>query len=190
MRSIKDFILLTLFGTFVSLGLGCNGNVHISGKVTYPDGTPLSTGQILFTDDFYMAKSDISKSGEYSLHSYRRNDGIRKGVYKVYITGAMRFEQDDDSKAVGLASFTPLGRAVDLIDRQHTNPDASGWEFDLKKSQKIDFIVYPPGEVPEEERTEAAKMLFDEEYRKKMLKESENLSKPEKKHSLVNPNLL
>jgi len=189
MKLKKRLFFLALFGAFLSAFVGCNGNVHVSGKVTYPDGTPLPIGQIIFTDDFYMARSDINKDGEYSLHSYRRNDGIRRGIYKVYITGAMRFEQDGDAKESDVAAYR-FDRSVMMIDMQHTNPDTSGWLFELKKSQKIDLTVYPPGEVPEEERTEAAKLFFDEEYRQKVKKEQRFSSESEKKRRLVNPNLL
>jgi len=189
MKSIERFSSLALLCSFIALCVGCNGNVHVSGKVTYPDGTPVPIGQIVFTDDFYMARSDINKNGEYSLHSYRRNDGIRKGIYKVYITGAIRFEQDEDAKESDLAAFR-FDRSTSLIDDQYTIADTSGWQFELKKSQKINLIVYPPGEVPEEERTEAAKLFFDEEYRKKVKKEKGFSSESEKKRRLVNPNLL
>lgn len=190
MKSIRRLFLLVALGAFLTVCVGCNGNVHISGKVTYPDGTPLSIGQIIFTDDFYMAKSDINKNGEYSLHSARRNDGIRRGTYRVYITGAMRFEEsDDDSPSVGLAPVR-MDRIVNLIDDQHMTADTSGWEYELKKSQKIDFTVYPPGKVPEEARTEAAKLFFDEEYRKKVKKERGTSFESEKKTRRVNPNLL
>lgn len=189
----KRFFFLALFGAFLGLCVGCNGNVHISGKVTYPDGTPLSIGQIIFTDDFYMGRSDINKDGEYSLHTFRRNDGVKPGIYKVYITGAMRFERDDawvsksDEHGLGNAR---LDRSINLIDMQYMNPDTSGWLFDLRKSQKINFIVYPPGEVPDEERTEAAKLFFDEDYRKQIKKEQDFSLEAEKKHRRVNPKLL
>jgi len=188
MKSTKRLFSLALLAVLLFC-FGCSGNVHVSGKVTFPDGRPVSLGQIVFTDDFYMARSDINKNGEYSLHSYRRNDGIRKGTYKVYITGAMMFEQDEESEEDGLAAFR-FDRSVQLIDDQYTIPDTSGWVFELKKSQKINLTVYPPGEVPEEERTEAAKMFFDEEYREKVKKEQGKLLESEKKHRRVNPNLL
>jgi len=190
MKLTNRLISLALLNVFFGITAGCNGNVHISGKVTYSDGTPLSIGQIIFTDYFYMARSDINKDGEYSLHSIRRNDGIKRGTYKVYITGAMRFQPSDDvTENKGLAP-SRLDSTEFLIDNQYMIPDTSGWEFELKKSQKIDLIVYPPGEVPDEERTEAAKLFFDEDYREKVEKEQKNSFELEKKHRRVNPKLL
>lgn len=190
-----DFKRLTIFAlTTMALvaTVGCSNNAHVSGRVAFENGQPLSIGQIIFTDDFYMAKSDIDKNGEYSLHSLRRNDGIRKGTYRVYITGALGF-QETEATHDRLQDYRMDG-VVQLIDMQHTNPDTSGWLFDIKKSQRIDLVVYPPNEVPEDKRTEAAKMMFDPEYRKKMQKEMAEArdAPPElpKKHRTVNPNLL
>lgn len=185
--------LTSLFLGFVALTLcvGCSGNVKITGRVTYENGQPLTIGQVVFDNGFYIGKSDLDKNGEYSLHSMSRNDGIRKGQYKAFIVGAYRFEETAPIKDP-LQSYR-FDKPVLLIDMQHTNPDASGWFFDLQKSQRIDFIVYPPGQVPEEKRTEAAKYMFDEEYRDKVKRESAMQEKkaPEPpKRRTVNPLLL
>lgn len=169
---------------------GCGDRVHVTGRVTFENGQPLTIGQIIFTDDFYMGKSDLDKNGEYSIHTFRRNDGIRKGTYRVYIVGAMRFEETEAIKDP-LQDYR-FDKSVQLIDMQHTNPDVSGWEFELKKDSRIDLIVYPPGEIPEEKRTEGAKLLFDPEYRKKVEREraQNEPPKPPVKRRSVNPKLL
>lgn len=168
---------------------GCGDKVRVTGRVTYPNGQPLTVGQVIFTDDFYMGKSDLDKNGEYSIHTVRPNDGIKRGYYRAYITSAITFEPTDEIHD-GLQSYR-FDTPVMLIDMQHTNPDTSGWVFDIQKRSKIDFVVYPPGEVPEEERTEAAKMFFDPEYRKKV-KQQKGEAEPPKplKRRTVNPNLL
>ena len=139
-----------------------------------------------------MGKSNLNKNGEYSIHTLRRDDGIKKGVYRAYIVGAVRFEPGKTVKD-RLQDYT-LDNLVLLIDMQHTNPDTSGWVFDVQKNSKIDFVVYPPGEVPENERTEAAKMMFDPEYRRKVqqqkAKEEGGVPPGLKKRRTVNPNLL
>lgn len=185
--------VLCLLAAAAALAVGCSRNVHITGKVTYPNGQPLKAGQIIFTDDFRMGRSDIDQNGEYSIHTLRRNDGMPKGRYKVYITGAFGFTAQEPT-GKGLQSYR-MDTMSSLIDLQHTNPDASGWEFDVQKNSKIDLVVYPPGEVPKEERTETAKYMFDPEYRKKVdgakgaPKPDASSAKPHKKR-LVNPNLL
>ena len=156
---------------------GCWGNPHVTGRVTFPDGTPLTTGHVVFTDDYTLGKCDLDENGEYSIHTFSRNDGIRPGTYKVYVSGAVRFKKSDVEK-----------------DEQYSNPDASGWVVEVKKSMKVDLVVYPPGEVPEDQRTELAKYMFDPEYRKKV---DRARGKPEpkpytgrSKRRLVSPSLL
>lgn len=186
--------LLSLAVFAVALtAFGCGENVHVVGKVAFPDGTPLTSGDVLFTDGFHLGKSELNENGEYSLHSFRRNDGIPKGVYNVYITGAIAFEVSDLDRDKNEAYR--LNKVKLLIDMQHTNPDMSGWEFDVQKDTRIDLIVYPPGQVPEEKRTNAAKYASDAEYRKKVdgassLPESDDVSKKTVKRRRVNPHLL
>ena len=193
MKLSRSWLLLPLL-FFAASFAGCNGNVHVTGKVTYANGQPLTIGQVIFTDDYYMGRSDLDKNGEYSIHTLRRNDGIRKGTYRVYIVSAFRFEETEEIKD-SLQNYR-FDKPVQLIDDQYMNPYATGWVFEVKKNCKIDLVVYPPGEVPEEERTEEAKMRFDPEYRKEMqrkqaLERGEDPDQPiHKKRRSVNPNLL
>lgn len=183
LSSVSLLMLLALAFT----GFGCNSKMaRVTGRVTYADGTPLPLGQIVFTDDFWMAKANLDDNGEYSLHSLRKNDGIHKGTYRVYIVGAFRFEMTDvKATALELSSIPPT---VPLIDRQYMNPHTSGWIFEIKKNSVINLTVYPPNQVPEEERTEKAKYNLDEEYRNKVKKERGD--PPPKRPRLVNPKLL
>lgn len=173
MRSYNFLHLVFLVFFLLSL-CGCNGNVHVTGKVAYPNGQPLTIGQVVFTDGFYLGKSDIDRKGEYSIHTLSRSDGIRKGTYRVYISGAARLEGGEmnfrgkESVLAPSPNDYKMADVVQLIDMQHTNPDATNWIFEVKKNSRIDLVVYPPGEVPESERTEAAKMMFDPEYRKRV----------------------
>lgn len=190
-RVFQLLFIATILGSFA----GCSGNAHVTGRVTYANGQPLTIGQIIFSDGFYMGRSDLDKNGEYSIHTLSRNDGIRKGVYNVYITSAFRFEETEPIHDP-LQDYR-FDKPVLLIDYQYTNPDASGWVFDIKKNTRIDLVVYPPGEVPEEQKTEAAKYMFDPEYRAKVKREraierGEDPDKPQtpKKRRTVNPNLL
>lgn len=165
---------------------GCSKNVHVTGRVTFPDGTPLTVGAIYFTDDFVLGRSDINSNGEYSLHTFRKNDGIPRGVYQVYITGAVYFIPGTSQKS-GNTTFS-LDDVELAIDMQHMIPDTSGWLFDVQKNCVINLTVYPPNQVPEEARTEMAKYFFDEEYRQKVKKERGD--PPPKRPRLVNPKLL
>ncbi|MDO5309735.1 MAG: hypothetical protein Q4G03_09660 [Planctomycetia bacterium] len=174
--------------TLLFLTSGCSNYVHVDGTVAFQDGAPLSTGTIYFTDGFYLGRCDLDKHGHYSLHTFRRNDGVPKGVYRVYITGAFRFTSGDVREADGYS--LRFDDTEMLIDMQYTTPDTSGWVVELKKNTTIDFTVYTPGKVPEEERNETAKLYFDPEYRKARQKEGENNGVTPSRRRLVNPALL
>lgn len=189
---VSRFFQSVLAVAVTLLCAGCWGNPHVTGRVTFPDGTPLTTGHVVFTDDYTLGKCDLDENGEYSIHMFSRNDGIRPGTYKVYVSGAVRFKKSDVEKDVdGMGDLYGIER---LIDEQYSNPDASGWVVEVKKSMKVDLVVYPPGEVPEDQRTELAKYMFDPEYRRKVDRAQ---GKPEpkpytgrSKRRLVSPSLL
>ena len=191
--SVRIILLLIAVSSVVS-SPGCRKNVYVSGRVTYENGQPLSIGQIVFTDDYHMGRSDIDKNGEYSIHSFRRNDGIPKGTYKVYITGAILLS---DSGSTGIEGMHEI-KSESLIDFQHTNPDASGWVFKLEKDTTINLVVYPPNQVPDDVRTDAARYMLDPEFRKKVDRSnahddsihSESIDASRKRKRLVNPTLL
>ncbi|MBQ9873597.1 MAG: hypothetical protein IJM30_03950 [Thermoguttaceae bacterium] len=190
-------VAITCLFVVLAFCAGCGDKVPVTGRVTYENGTPLTLGQIIFTDDYYMGRSDLDKNGEYSIHTLRRNDGIRKGTYRVYITGAIRLESDDSTNISAEEIFSGKVaeiKPVRLIDMQFMTPDTSGWVCKVKKKSRFDFVVYPPGEVPEDKKTEAAKYMFDPEYRKKVqaerAKENGAPPFPVKKKRTVNPNLL
>ena len=185
--------------------------VHVTGRVTYGDGAPLTRGQICFTDGYYLGRGDLDENGEYSLRMFRKNDGIPRGSYQVYITSALRFEIDDsvtktdvdndDEDRYRVLRTGRVAKVVEMIDRQYTHPLTSGWSVEVKKKSSFDFVVYPPGQVPEDEITEEARFQFDKKYRAKKVKEywknkaeeegdGENAESGPPKPRLVNPSLL
>lgn len=185
--------------------------VHVTGKVTYADGAPLTRGQICFTDGYNLGRGDLDENGEYSLRMFRKNDGIPRGSYQVYIASALRFEiadgvtkaevSGDDEDKYKVLKTGKVAKVVEMIDRQYTHPSTSGWVVDVKKKSSFDFVVYLPGQVPEEEVTEEARFQFDEKYRAQKVKEywkkkaeegddGESSENEPPKPRLVNPSLL
>ena len=74
--------------SFASTLVGCwqPRQVKVSGRVTFADGTPLTYGQVCFSDGYYLGRGDLDENGEYELRIFRKNDGIPPGVYQAYIT--------------------------------------------------------------------------------------------------------
>ena len=74
------FFLLLLFA------IGCGGNVTVTGKVTFPDGSPLDHGEVIFETETSVSRGPINSDGTYSMFT-GENMGVPKGTYKVSIGG-------------------------------------------------------------------------------------------------------
>ncbi|MCF0233467.1 MAG: hypothetical protein HUK22_00650 [Thermoguttaceae bacterium] len=158
------FFLAALLAAVALSTVGCGEMAQVTGRVTFPDGKPLTRGQVIFTDDYYMARSDLDKNGEYRLHTLRRNDGIRKGHYRVYFAGTLGFAEDEGAEEEqSLDASMVLFSVRPLIDLQYASPNTSGFEVDVKRRSKFDFTVYKPGEVPPEARNAEARHWLDGE---------------------------
>ena len=167
---IARFLLVLLVSLAILSSNGCHKSkfCKVSGRVTYADGTPLEIGQICFTDGYYLGRSDIGKNGEYHIHVFRKNDGIPRGTYQVYITAALQIDADETSLKLDVPG---LAKLTMLVDPQYTMAESSGWVVDVQKNSKFDFVVYRPGKVPEDQITEGAKFQFDKEYQAKKIRE-------------------
>jgi hypothetical protein len=83
----KQILLFLVFASLFLTGCG-SGKVQLSGTVTFDDGTPLTTGSVIFSTDTFSAKGNIDSGGKYVMGSISTNDGLPAGKYKVYIEGA------------------------------------------------------------------------------------------------------
>jgi hypothetical protein len=103
---------------------GCSSNLPLSGRVVYTDdGSPLEKGVVCFETPTLMARGEIGEDGKYSVGIIKRQDGIPKGTYNVYISG------------------TEEGSTL-LIDKKFANPQTSGLTFVVDgKSNTFDFAV-------------------------------------------------
>jgi hypothetical protein len=122
---------------FLTLCIGCGGQSGVTGKVTFKeDGSPLTTGTVVFSKPQFQAYGSIGKDGTYTLGSYKANDGTQTGDYTVYITGAETTPQKEGE----------LGKS--LIDEKYANPETSGLKCAVKGTTVFDITVEKP--KPEE----------------------------------------
>ena len=95
----------SLFIAFVILAfVGCSQNVKLGGKVTFPDGEPLTSGMIIFSNDDFLARAEIRSDGTYDVGSLAQKDGLPPGTYRVYITklqvGKREFFEDSCKRVI------------------------------------------------------------------------------------------
>ena len=82
---MKNYHRLAFLVSFLLFSLvGCGSNVTTVGTVTFPDGTPLTEGQILFQNDQHEFLSLIGANGTYSMWGVRQGDGVPPGTYSVF----------------------------------------------------------------------------------------------------------
>jgi len=133
---MKNCIAVVFLGGLLLL-TGCGANVQVKGKVSFEDGSPLTTGMVIFVSGATQSKAPIEEDGSYQVGTLKSNDGLPPGAYQVYITGASIFP--------GISPMgAPLGPVVELVDKKYTSPETSELMCEVKRSMTFDITVTPP----------------------------------------------
>ncbi|MCL2623534.1 MAG: hypothetical protein FWD31_07710 [Planctomycetaceae bacterium] len=133
---------------------GCgNGLVNLRGTVTFSDdGSPLTTGFVIFDNGKDRARGKIKENGTYTVGSLSDNDGLKPGHYRVYVqaigsdpSGALA-PMDTSAAGPGMASpsdanIPRLRQQVALVDSKFSSADTSGLELNIDRSTKSYDIV-------------------------------------------------
>ena len=139
----QKFSLLIAALLLISLSVGCGGNVTVTGKVTFADGTPLTEGTVVFQTPMMVSKGRIQEDGTYTL-STGEEKGIPRGSYQVSISG-LGLPRVESFMPPG--AMTPRIRAtptVSPIDSKYFNPDTSGLVCEVKGRTTFNITVEPP----------------------------------------------
>ena len=149
---IKRFRCLSLLALcFPLLFIGCSDNVQIRGTVTFTDGTPLTLGSVIFENEnaTFSARGNIQPDGSFRMGSISERDGLPRGEYVVYISGAMqegapvRF-QDISGGVSGLQATTmSIPSFVPLIAPEYSSAATSPLRFTVERSATFDIVVPP-----------------------------------------------
>lgn len=130
---MKKFLSMLIVFCLFSVFSGCGGQgfVPAGGKVTFEDGSPLTTGGISFSTDTFMADGTIQSDGTYTLSSLKPGDGLPPGNYTVTIDAS-----DVDANE----------KTTYLIDPMYADPEKTPLKAEVKKGEKnrIDFTVTKP----------------------------------------------
>ena len=133
MKAIQRIFFSTVL-LLVIFVLGCsNGNVRFGGKVTYSDDdSPLTTGTVCFESGTFLGRGELDGNGKYDMGSLSARDGIPKGTYSVYITGAAKGGMNER----GAPALVPL------IDPKYVAGGTSGLTVTIDgKSRSFDIKV-------------------------------------------------
>jgi hypothetical protein len=111
-----------------AIAVGCNKYVPLKGTVVFSDdGSPLTTGSVIFESGNIGASGTLNERGEFVLGSMKADDGLLSGTYNVFISGA--FEEVEE-KSSGMK------RGVPLIHSKFGNKDTSGIVINVDKNTK------------------------------------------------------
>jgi hypothetical protein len=115
---------------------GC-GNLTITGKVVFEDGSPLTIGQIRIVGINGLANAKLTENGTFSVKSVSGKKGIPPGIYKVAIEGAMLPGKSlSDDEFLG-----PFTAPTQLIATKYADPETSGIIFDTSKTRHLIIVV-------------------------------------------------
>jgi hypothetical protein len=131
--------LLACIFCVAGCGLG-NSNTSVSGKITFEDGTPLTSGEVIFASvdsDSYFAKGKIGNDGTYSLKEQiigqeSNKIGCKKGEFKVFIASTSNTTINED----GTASTTHI------INQDYSDKDKTPLTANVPNG-KYDFTIPP-----------------------------------------------
>lgn len=137
MRSVSLFALFV----FSALCLGC-GNPAVTGTVTYPDGTPLDVGKVMFTDGSNSGFGKLNAKGEYKIGMVKEGDGLPAGTYSVYILEAVKEDQANAVPDDEGGTFVPK---VLIVDPKFADPKKSGLSCTVNGKTTFDITVEKPG---------------------------------------------
>jgi len=131
----KITILHVLFAmTVMACLVGCNGQVALTGKVTYTDGSPVQVGQVVFSDENYGFRGPIDKNGHYKLGGNYEGDGIRPGKYNVYLVETVTMAPDENGHP----------KMTTHVALKYTDPKTSELTCEVKGKMTFDFTVEKP----------------------------------------------
>ena len=141
--------LPVLIWCFLFFFMGCSDHVQVKGKITLTDGTPVGIGHVVFDKGDFSARGEIKNDGSYTMGSLKATDGLPRGDYTVYITGATQTGKSVEFKTFGgggqmgkmsIPSLDPI------IARKYTSASTSPLKCKVEKSMTFDIEVEPAGQ--------------------------------------------
>ena len=118
---------------------GCShGRYPVHGKVTYPDGSPVTEGSVIgetTEEPKSMAQGSLDKDGSFSWGTEKPGDGAKPGKYRVIVV----------TRALGELEISEGKQPA--IDPKFSNPSTSGIDFEVKSGKnELPITVTKPEE--------------------------------------------
>ncbi|MGL4943016.1 MAG: hypothetical protein ACRC46_07485 [Thermoguttaceae bacterium] len=143
--------LLQVSGLLVLVFLfGCSGGgAAVSGKITFPDGTPLTTGRVVFETATQSFTGYLNESGKYNLMGATASSGLPPGKYRVSVVDAVQapssgapVQLDGDGNPINYKPNDAPSKP--LVAAKFTQATTSGLECEVKGRTVFDITVEKP----------------------------------------------
>jgi hypothetical protein len=138
MRVRLHYVAFICVSYLLLLAVGCSGKLQVTGKVTFPDGTPLTSGEVRFESTGFVAAGKIKSDGSYRVGTTSDTDGIPKGEYKVSIYAL------DNSHITPDINPLDAPPAKSLVAEKFRSAETSGLTCNVTSSTKFNITVEKP----------------------------------------------
>jgi len=123
--AMKQHFLILCFCVLLLSGCG-NGQVSVKGTVQFPDGTPLTRGDVQFLTPTFVGSGQIQPDGSYVIGSLKEADGLPKGTYTITVRA---YEDQGNTAGISPENVKPVQPLVDL---KYSSPQTSGLTCDVQ----------------------------------------------------------
>ncbi len=114
---------------------GCGNNIKVGGKVTFPDGTPLHTGTVIFETASHQFVGYIQPDGTYTVSGMKIGDGLPAGIYQIAVTGTSVYEFIPSKNP----NSDTAGQEIEkrIVDQKYESPSTSGLTFEVTPNDRV-----------------------------------------------------
>ncbi|MGL4595327.1 MAG: carboxypeptidase-like regulatory domain-containing protein [Thermoguttaceae bacterium] len=123
------YILLVSIICLTCFGCG-KGYTKVSGKVTLPDGTIVSRGEVYFEGENFSGFGTINKDGSYHIGALNNGEGVPPGTYKIAVRGVLGYPDVNNPTIFYQA-----------IDPKYSDIRFSGLTCEVEKKSKVHDII-------------------------------------------------
>ena len=132
---MKSICFSALLSVLIFSFVGCSNYVPMKGKVTFSDdGSPLTEGTVFFESPTFVSRGSLLEDGTFTMGSFKKNDGLPLGTYRVYIGGATIWVVTNEA--------TGDGYDLPIIEDKYTSMSKSGLSIEVDgKTKTFDIVV-------------------------------------------------
>ncbi len=126
-------VAISLAALVAMAGCGSRGLHRVSGKVSFPDGSPCVAGRVVVDyGNGRMAVGRIRSDGSFNVGTLTESDGMPAGTFRVAIKDALVPKSDTSSEF------------LTIVHSRFADPATSGLEFTVPDQLVWKIVVEKP----------------------------------------------